>query len=138
MHRALPRSGRNLPRGTAARRSSEYGSRVGPGDRTEVPVGCRRWGASASSVGAEVERGGLDRGIRLGFEVGLDGAGRDLGGATLDELAHERGCGAADDAEVRVLLEAGTGIGDVEVAHRELADAVLRAEGLVADALHRE
>ena len=37
-----------------------------------------------------------------------------------------------------VQLELGAGVGDVEVAHGELADPVGRAEGGVLGALHRE
>ena len=78
-----------------------------------------------ASVGAEVERGGLVRGIRRGFEVGLDLAGRDLVGLARLQVADELAGRAADDALQRVLLEARARVGDVEVAHRELADAVV-------------
>ena len=44
--------------------------------------------------------------------------------------------GAADHAEARVLLQLGARVGDVEVAHGQLADPVDRAEGGVLGALH--
>ena len=62
-------------------------------------------------------------------ELPLDGGADDVGG--------ELGRLAADDPERRVLLEPRAGVLDVEVAHRELADPVLRAEGRVRDPLHR-
>ena len=48
------------------------------------------------------------------------------------------GCGAADQAEPGVLLEPGAGVGDVEVAHGQLADAVGRPEGGVLGPFHGE
>ena len=45
---------------------------------------------------------------------------------------------AAEGAGGPVDVELGAGVVDVEVAHRQLADAVERAEGGVLDALHRQ
>ncbi len=44
--------------------------------------------------------------------------------------------GAPDQAQPRILLELGAGVGDVEVAHGQLADPVDRTEGRVVGALH--
>src|SRR5699024_12730990 len=62
----------------------------------------------------------------------------DLVGPAGFERADELGGRTRDDAHGRVLFEAGTRVGDVEVAHGHLADAVLGAEGGIADALHRQ
>jgi probable blue pigment (indigoidine) exporter len=54
-----------------------------------------------------------------------------------DDVGRELGGFPADDPERRVLLEARAGVLDVEIAHRELTDSILRTEGRVRDALHR-
>lgn len=63
------------------------------------------------------------------------GSGLELGP---DDVRDERGRLAADDSELRVLLEPLPRVGDVEIAHRELADPVLGAERGVGDPLHRQ
>src|SRR5690606_10483872 len=82
---------------------------------------------TGGSVGAGVEGRALGCQVdRLG-ELLVIGLGcRDLGGLTGGDLADELARGAADEAETCVLLEARAGVGDVEVAHRELSDAVHR------------
>ena len=100
--------------------SSEYGTAPGSGEGGGG--GCVERAAGRVSR-CRTERGGLVRGIRRGFEVGLDLAGRDLGGLARLQVADELGGRTADDAAERVLLDARQ-LGDVEVAHRELADAV--------------
>src|SRR3984957_15258319 len=45
---------------------------------------------------------------------------------------------AAEHAEARVLLQLGPGVGDVEVAHGELADPVRGPERRVLHPLHRQ
>ena len=63
---------------------------------------------------------------------GGDGARQDSRGAVeLDEQA-----AAAERAGVAVHVELGAAVVDVEVAHRQLADAVERAERRVLDLLH--
>jgi hypothetical protein len=63
---------------------------------------------------------------------------RDLGGAAGLQLADEH-LVAADELALRgIQLELGARVGDVEVAHGQLADPVDRAEGGVLDALHRQ
>src|SRR5690606_19845412 len=86
--------------------------------------------------GAGIEGGGLAGAVEV--DRLLAAALRDLDGLALLELADELARRAADEAARDVALEAGAAVGDVEVAHRELADAVAGAEGGVADALHRE
>src|SRR5699024_10034541 len=89
-----------------------------------------------ASVRAGVESGG-QAGEVAGF-VHLGAGVRDLVGPAGFERADELGGRTRDDAHGRVLFEAGTRVGDVEVAHGHLADAVLGAEGSIADALHRQ
>ena len=72
-----------------AGQSSEY-------DTAAAPVKGRRPGRR--SVGAEVERRALVRGIRRGLEVGLELARGDLGGLARLQIADEFGRRAAHDA----------------------------------------
>src|SRR5690606_8515981 len=96
-----------------------------------------------ASVGAEVERGTLrgdvDRLVEslVGRGVLLDRA-EDLPGHARLEPTDELARRSADESLRRVLLQARARVGDVEVAHRELPDAVVRSEGGVAHPLHRE
>src|SRR5690606_26079778 len=98
-----------------------------------------------ASVGAELHGGPV---VRL-VVVRHVAAGVDCLGAALRHVAYElgrrrrrgleeRGLAGADHAEPGVLLQPGAGVGDVEVAHGELADPVHRAERRVLRALHRE
>src|SRR5690606_15909938 len=83
-----------------------------------------------ASVGAEVERGTLrgdvDRLVEslVGRGGNLDRA-EDLPGHARLEPTDELARRSADESLRRVLLQARARVGDVEVAHRELPDAVV-------------
>src|SRR5699024_2692987 len=87
-------------------------------------------------VCAGVEGGLQASGVLFGININVGGS--DLRGAADFELTHEFGCWATQFALGRVLLETGTRIGNIQVAHRQLTNAIVWSEGGVFNAFHRE
>src|SRR6478736_9276994 len=93
------------------------GSHPAAGITSNEPASGRR------SVGAELHGGAVERLVLL-VEPHGGRVGRDRGRATGGELADELVRVGTEQALGGIQLELGAGVGDVEVAHRQLADAV--------------
>ena len=92
-------------------------------------------GAGAGgSVGSLIECGSIQS---LG-SISHFFRGGDFRGGFRIQVSDEFGRGPADDPHLRVLLQPGPRVGNIQVAHRELPDPVIRVECSLRDPLHRE